>query len=164
MKKLLTVFALVLALVGCTQKPVEDDTPKGPAALQTLDVANYVAQFEETEYELIRYDLVVDETTEIEGRFTEEEATFVTTVATALKEITLTKAESQERIYGTPKFYMDLHSVSATNYARFAIYEVEGGLVVDIRTNEGNIYYTVEDATQVETFFNLFITNYAVEA
>ena len=164
MKKLLTVFALVLALTGCAQEPEVDETPKGPQPLQTLDVVNYAAQFEETTFGNIRYDLVVDETLEIEGRFQEEETEFVSTVATALKGLSLTKAESQERIYGTPRLYLDLHNVSFTNYARFAVYELEDAKIVEIRTNEGYIYYTVDDETQVTALYNLFITNYPVEA
>lgn len=163
MKKLLTALALVLALTGCASEPKEDENKtQDPAAIQTLDVATYTTELGNTEYGEIRYDLVTAER-EIEGRFTEEEAEFVTSVTTALNALTLTEATETLTFTAAPTFYIDLHASYATNYARVGIHDVEDGMVVEVRTNEGFKQYTVNDTTQVEALYDLFETNYPVE-
>ena len=160
MKKLLTALALVLALTGCASEPKEDDKPQEPAAIQTLDVATFTTELSNTELGEVRYDLVTAER-EIEGRFTTEETEFVESVKTAL---TLTEVTETTKFTIAPTFYVDLHAAYASNYARVAIYTVEGGMVVEVRTNEGFKQYTVADTTQVEALYTLFETNYPVEA
>ena len=160
MKKLLTALALVLALTGCASEPKEDDKPQEPAAIQTLDVATFTTELSNTELGEVRYDLVTAER-EIEGRFTTE---VVESVKTALTALTLTEVTETTKFTIAPTFYVDLHAAYASNYARVAIYTVEGGMVVEVRTNEGFKQYTVADTTQVEALYTLFETNYPVEA
>ena len=163
MKKLLTALALVLALTGCASEPKEDDKPQEPTAIQTLDVATFTTELSNTELGEVRYDLVTAER-EIEGRFTAEETEFVESVKTALTGLTLTEATETTKFTAAPTFYIDLHAAYASNYARVGIYTVEGGMVVEVRTNEGFKQYTVADTTQVEALYTLFETNYPVEA
>lgn len=162
MKKLLTALALVLALTGCASEPKEDDKPQEPTAIQTLDVATFVTELTNTEVGEVRYDLVT-ETREIEGRFTAEETEFVESVKTALTALTLTEVTEATKFTTAPTFYIDLHAAYASNYARVGIYTVEGGMVVEVRTNEGFKQYSVADTTQVEALYNLFETNYPVK-
>ena len=151
----------MLALTGCASEPKEDDKPQEPAAIQTLDVATYVTELSNTELSEVRYDLVTAER-EIEGRFTAEETEFVESVKTALTALSLTEVEATKFTIA-PTFYIDLHAAYASNYTRVAIYSVDGGMVVEVRTNEGFKQYTVTDTTQVEALYTLFETNYPVK-
>lgn len=163
MKKLLTAFALVLALVGCTNNAPENEEPQAPTAIQTLDVATFTTELSNTELGEVRYDLVTADR-EIEGRFTDEETEFVKNVNTALNAITTTEATETTKFTVAPTFYIDLHAAYASNYARIAIYNVEDGMILEVRTNEGFKQYTVTDTTLVDALYTLFETNYPVEA
>ena len=162
MKKLLSVLALALALCGCgnnTNNNNDKVDENKPAALATLDVATYLTELEKTDSKKVRYDLLTD-TYEIEGRFTAEETDFVASVKSAMAALTLTEAASQEKVYGTPKFHMDLNAAYDSNYARFAVFETAEGMIVVILTNEGFKNYTVTDTTQVTALYTLFETQY----
>ena len=165
MKKLLSVLVLALALCGCANKENTNDTnvdTNKPAALATLDAATYATELTNTDYAEVRYDLLT-ETREIEGRFKAEEATFVTSVKDAIAALTLTEAANQEKVMGTPTFYMDLHAAYASNYARFSVYDTTDGKVVVILTNEGFKNYIVEP-TQIDALYALFEAQYPVAA
>lgn len=166
MKKLLSVLVLALALCGCgnnTNNNNDKVDENKPAALATLDVATYLTELEKTEPNKVRYDLITG-TREIEGRFTAEEDTFVTSVKDALSALTLAEATNQDKVYGTPTFHMDLNAAYESNYARFAVFEGAEGMVVVILTNEGFKNYTVTDTTQVTALYTLFETQYPVAA
>ena len=165
MKKLLSVLVLALALCGCANKENTNDTngdANKPAALATLDATTYATELANTEFAEVRYDLLTA-TREIEGRFKAEEETFVTSVKDAIAALTLTEAASQEKVMGTPTFYMDLHAAYASNYARFSVYDTTDGTVVVILTNEGFKNYTV-DTTQIDALYALFEAQYPVAA
>lgn len=169
MKKLLTALALVLALTGCASEPKEDETPKGPAAIATLDAATFAGEMETTAIENVKVDTIyVDEegAHEIEERLAETETELRTSVVNSLKSLTLTKAESQEKVYGDMTLFIDLYTVLDTNYARLALFNIDGVEVLVVKTNEGFVNYTVDEAasTTLATISNEIVAHYTAEA
>ena len=159
MKKLLSALVLALALCGCTTEKPNTDTP---SALATLDVPTYVTELEKTKPTSIKIDYVVDAKTELEGRLIEEDSAVISAIATELKGWSLTKAEDQNKIYGSTTLYIDLNAVVDTNYARVAVYEGETTKIV-VHTNEGFVNYDLSAETPVSGLQKI-IVDYFTEA
>lgn len=157
MKKLLAALAFVLTLTGCSS------TPKEP----TLDLETYVSELENTELTAVKIDYLVgvinDEEVEAEGRLTAEDGEVHKALVNALKELTLTKAEDQAKIYGSATLYIDLNGVIDENYARIAVYEGDTTKVV-ILTNDGYVNYDLADATQLDTLKTTITDRFLEEA
>lgn len=147
MKKLLMAFALVVALVGC--------------GASKLDAATYTKQLSETELASVKVKYVTgdEEVGDIEAYLTEEDGEFRTALVGAIEGATLTKAEKQDKIFGTPVLYIDLNKIVDDNYARYSVYETADGLVVVLLNNEEYVNYTVDTAaveTIESTIFDYF--------
>ncbi|MGN1344077.1 MAG: hypothetical protein ACI4U3_05815 [Traorella sp.] len=165
MKKLLSALVLALALCGCTTKPNEDTPkPSGPAAIATLDVATFADELANTALSSVKVDAFyydADGAHEIEETLTEEEAQLRTTLVDTLKTLNVSEAENQNKVYGSLTLFIDLNSVIDSNYARLALYEVDGTNVLVIKTNEKFVNYNVDDAASaVLTSVSSAITDY----
>lgn len=149
MKKLLSVLALVFALVGCAGG---------------LNVEKFTAQLEETEYASVKVKYVTGtEVGDIEAYLTEEDKDFRDALIETLNGLDLTKAESQDKIFGTPVFYIDLHNAASEDYARFSVYESADASTVVVLNNEGYVNYTVNAATEVEALLADVFNYYTAE-
>lgn len=168
MKKILSALALLLVVAGCSQAPKEE--PKNePTAITTLDSATFVEEMGKTEDAKIRIyfgnpkDLTapladlklgnLPEGVDVDGAAVKED------VVNALKALSLTKAENQNKLSGNPVFFVDLNGVIDANYTRFVVFED----AIMVSTKEGNVNYNFDEAahTALDEMINKYVAEFA---
>lgn len=165
MKKFLSVLALLLVVAGCSNAPAENENTLNenqPAAITTLDAATFAKELESTE--TVKFYVTDPEDTSAtlaEGQFDADTADSKQEVADTIASLTLEEASDQEKVYGTPMFIVDLNAVSASNYARFAVFED----VVVIQTKDSFVNYTYDDAAaeSINTLIDSLVATFAPE-
>lgn len=148
MKKLLMTCALVLGLVaGCSStKSNVLDSAAFSSALSSAD-ASVVRVYVTTEE--VRNLPTVDKKADGLG----EDA--VDTIKTAIDALSLTEAESQDKIYGDPHYFVEINRVIDENYMKFTVYA--DTLVVANADEHVNYALDADQYTALATVFEGFI-------
>lgn len=116
MKKLLLTCALVLGLVaGCASEP------KGNA----LDAAAFSKVMTSADASVVRVYVTTEEVRNlptVDAKANVIGETTVDTLNTAIKGLSLTESESQDRIYGDPHYFVEINRVIDEDYMKLTIY------------------------------------------
>lgn len=164
MKKVLSTLALLLVVAGCSTAP-ETDKPQDdnkPAAITTLDAPTFASEMENTETIKVYVADYEDPTsTAVEENLKDENSETTKAVMDAIAAMNLEKADSQEKVYGTLTFFIDLNHVYDSNYTRFAVIDD----VIVVQTNEGFVNYTLDDDAKeaIKTISDTLINEFQVE-
>lgn len=166
MKKILSALALLLVVAGCSNAPKEEPKEE-PTAITTLDSASFVEEMGKTEDAKIRIyfgnpeDLSVSLADLKLGNLSEgvDGAAVKADVENALKSLTLTKAENQDKLSGNPVFFVDLNGVIDANYTRFVVFED----AIMVQTNEGFVNYNFDEAahTVLDEMINKYVAEFS---
>lgn len=161
MKKIAAVLALLLTVTACSnapEQPKQDDNK--PAAMTTLDVETFASELKGSE----KVKAFIADEEDLSATALEEyvsDEALKNEIADSLSNLQLEKADNQNKVYGFPRFFVDLNTVLDANYVRLAVFED----VLVVQTNNEFVNYTLNEENQqiVNTVIDQLFAAYAEE-
>ena len=160
MKKLFMALAAALVLTGCstsTETPdANTDTPAETTGT-TLDVASFAEQLSQTDAAAVRVYVTTDAARDTAALDTKADAEGMLETVTGIVEGAAAEvAESQDKVYDNPYYFVELNKPIDDNFIRFVVYG-DGTLVIANRDSFTNYTLSSDSFDSIASAFESLV-------
>lgn len=161
MKKLFMALAAALVLTGCstsTETPdANTDTPAETTGT-TLDAASFAEQLSQTDAAAVRVYVTTDaarDTAALDVKV-EDNTEMLETVTGIVEGAAAEVAESQDKVYDNPYYFVELNKPIDDNFIRFVVYG-DGTLVIANRDSFTNYTLSSDSFDSIASAFESLV-------